>query len=130
VRTRGTPGRLTGAFTEKGEVFMIQELSNNEVFSNEYRNIAPKAGDLAAVFEKNGRNLLMRLDAEGAMSLPEAVLLIDSWKDQASLDVHHASPMMQTIMQLREKYDLHMRAERYTQENEAVSAADASFIRK
>ena len=109
---------------------MIQELSNNEVFSNEYRNIAPKAGDLAAVFEKNGRKLLMRLDAEGAMSLPEAVLLIDSWKDQASLDVHHASPMMQTIMQLREKYDLHMRAERYTQENEAVSAADASFIRK
>ena len=109
---------------------MIHELSNNEIFSNEYRNIAPKTGDLAAVFEKNGRNLLMRLDAEGAMSLPEAVLLIDSWKDQASLDVHHASPMMQTIMQLREKYDLHMRAERYTQENEAVSAADASFIRK
>ena len=61
---------------------------------------------------------------------PETVLLIDSWKDQASLDAHHASPMMQTIMQLREKYDLHMRAERYTQENEAVSAADASFIRK
>ena len=65
-----------------------------------------------------------------SMDDPETVLLIDSWKDQASLDVHHASPMMQTIMQLREKYDLHMRAERYTQENEAVSAADASFIRK
>ena len=61
---------------------------------------------------------------------PETVLLIDSWKDQASLDAHHASPMMQTIMQLREKYDLHMRAELYTQENEAVSAADASFITK
>lgn len=24
----------------------------------------------------------------------ETVLLIDSWRDQASLDVHHASPMM------------------------------------
>ena len=60
---------------------MIHELSNNEVFSNEYRNIAPKAGDLAAVFEKNGRNLLMRLDAEGAMSLPEAVLFADYWFD-------------------------------------------------
>ena len=33
--------------------YMIHELSNNEVFSNEYRNIAPKAGDLAAVFEKS-----------------------------------------------------------------------------
>ena len=60
---------------------MIQELTNNEAFSNEYRNIAPKAGDLAAVFEKNGRNLLMRLDAEGAMSLPEAVLFADYWFD-------------------------------------------------
>ena len=60
---------------------MIQELTNNEIFSNEYRNIAPKAGDLAAVFEKNGRNLLMRLDTEGAMSLPEAVLFADYWFD-------------------------------------------------
>ena len=60
---------------------MIQELTNNEIFSNEYRNIAPKAGDLAAVFEKNGRNLLMHLDAEGAMSLPEAVLFADYWFD-------------------------------------------------
>ena len=60
---------------------MIQELTDNEIFSNEYRNIAPKAGDLAAVFEKNGRNLLMRLDTEGAMSLPEAVLFADYWFD-------------------------------------------------
>ena len=64
------------------------------------------------------------------MDDPEPDLLIDSWKDQASLDVHHASQMMQTIMQLREKYDHHMRAERYSQEDEAVSASDASFIRQ
>ena len=38
----------------------------------------------------------------------ETVLLIDSWKDQHSIDVHHASPMMAKIMELREKYDLHM----------------------
>ncbi len=53
---------------------MIQELENNEVFSTEYRNAAPKKGDLAAVFEKDGRKLLMSLNAEGAMSLPDAVL--------------------------------------------------------
>ncbi|MDE6280893.1 MAG: antibiotic biosynthesis monooxygenase, partial [Oscillospiraceae bacterium] len=44
---------------------------------------------------------------------PETVLLIDAWRDQASLDIHHASPMMETIARLREKYDLHMRVERY-----------------
>ena len=44
---------------------------------------------------------------------PETVLLIDSWRDQKAIDAHHASPMMQTIAALREKYDLHMTVERY-----------------
>ena len=47
---------------------------------------------------------------------PGTVLLIDSWTDQAAIDSHHASPMMQKIMELREKYDLHMIAERFVSE--------------
>ena len=43
---------------------------------------------------------------------PETVLLIDSWESQEAIDAHHASPMMQTIAALREKYDLHMKVER------------------
>lgn len=39
---------------------------------------------------------------------PETVLLIDSWRDQAAIDAHHASPVMATVALLREKYDLHM----------------------
>lgn len=41
------------------------------------------------------------------------VLLIDSWQDQQALDKHHAMPVMQKIMELREKYDLHMKVEKY-----------------
>ncbi|MCR4661192.1 MAG: antibiotic biosynthesis monooxygenase [Clostridia bacterium] len=41
------------------------------------------------------------------------VLLIDSWQDQQALDKHHAMPVMQKIMELREKYDLHMEVEKY-----------------
>ena len=37
------------------------------------------------------------------MDDPETVLLIDIWKDQASIDMHHASPMMETIAQLRDR---------------------------
>ena len=59
---------------------------------------------------------------------PETVLLIDSWADQAAIDVHHASPMMATIAALREKYDLHMTEERYTSIND--NAEDERFIRK
>ncbi|MBO4909658.1 MAG: antibiotic biosynthesis monooxygenase, partial [Lachnospiraceae bacterium] len=47
------------------------------------------------------------------MKDPETVLLIDAWADQEAIDRHHASPMMQTIMNLREKYDLHMKVERF-----------------
>ena len=59
----------------------------------------------------------------------QTVLLIDSWKDQASLDIHHASPMMKQIAQLREKYDLHMRVERYIPDEQGIPASDEVFIR-
>ncbi len=64
------------------------------------------------------------------MEEEETVLLIDSWKDQKSIDIHHASPMMEKITQLREKYDLHMNVERYLSDDTEISSADASFIRK
>ncbi len=60
----------------------------------------------------------------------ETVLLIDSWKDQKSIDIHHASPMMETITQLRDKYDLHMNVERYFSDDTEISSKDVSFIRK
>ena len=60
----------------------------------------------------------------------ETVLLIDSWRDQVSLDVHHASPMMKKIMELREKYDLHMRVERYVSDDAGIPNADKDFIRE
>lgn len=58
---------------------------------------------------------------------PETVLLIDSWRDQAAIDAHHASPMMVRLASLREKYDLHMTAERFISDE---LGTDAAFIRK
>ncbi len=60
---------------------------------------------------------------------PETVMLVDSWRDQAAIDAHHASPMMARIAELREKYDLHMRAERYVSDEAGVPAGDQAFIR-
>jgi len=57
----------------------------------------------------------------------ETVLLIDSWRDQTALDAHHAGPLMAQIAALREKYDLHMRVERYAAADS--SPADETFIR-
>ena len=61
---------------------------------------------------------------------PETVLLIDSWVNQEAIDAHHASPMMQTIADLRTKYDLHMRAERYASDESSIPAKDQAFLRK
>ena len=61
---------------------------------------------------------------------PETVLLIDIWKDQKSLDIHHASPMMETIAQLREKYDIHMKVERYVTDEMGIPASDTKFIKE
>lgn len=60
----------------------------------------------------------------------ETVLLIDSWKDQQSLDIHHASPMMGKIMELREKYALRVKAERYVTDTDGFSDNDKKFIKE
>ena len=60
----------------------------------------------------------------------ETVLLIDSWKDQEAIDRHHSSPMMKEIAKLREKYDLHMTAERYVSDTDGIPQKDSEFIRQ
>lgn len=62
------------------------------------------------------------------MNDPESVLLIDSWRDQKALDAHHASVMMKQLAELREKYDLHMHAERYVSVDEPES--EKKYLRK
>ena len=71
----------------------------------------------------------MRYEYYQSLNFLETVLLIDCWKDQASIDFHHASPMMLEIAKLRDKYDLYMRVERYISDdtNENV---DHEFIIK
>ena len=61
---------------------------------------------------------------------PETVLLIDAWESQEAIDAHHASPMMETITVLREKYDLHMKVERYVSDDGGVPTADKKYIRR
>jgi len=64
------------------------------------------------------------------MDNTETVLLIDSWKDQHSIDIHHASPMMAKIKELREKYDLHMKVERYVSDEDGIPSTDKAFIKE
>ena len=71
----------------------------------------------------------LRYEYYQSLDDPETILLIDSWANQEALDVHHASPMMGQLAALRDKYDLHMKVERYTSDDTAPSSDD-KFIRK
>lgn len=60
----------------------------------------------------------------------ETLLLIDSWKNQQSIDTHHSSSMMEQIIKLREKYNLSMKVERYVTDEKGIPPIDQKFIRK
>lgn len=58
----------------------------------------------------------------------ETILLIDSWEDQKSIDHHHQTPMMADLAKLRDKYDLHMKIERFI--SNEVPEKDQKYLRK
>lgn len=47
-----------------------------------------------------------------------------------SLDLHHHSTVMKKILDLREKYDLHMRVERYVSDEAGIPERDKTFIKE
>ena len=69
----------------------------------------------------------LRYDYFIPMDDEESILLIDSWENQNSIDLHHKSSMMGQIIELREKYDLHMKVERYT--SDKLPDSDKAFIK-
>lgn len=85
------------------------------------------SGTVQAIRKEAGN---LKYDYFIKMDEPETVLLIDSWDSQAAIDAHHRSPMMKKIVELREKYDLHMSVERYTVDEAAVPSSDAAYIRR
>ena len=85
------------------------------------------SGTVAAIRDEEGN---LRYEYYQSLDDPGTILLIDQWRDQTAIDAHHASPMMQTIAALREKYDLHMTVERYVSDESGLPESDRSFIRK
>ena len=81
-------------------------------------------GTVSAIRAEDGN---LRYEYFFPMDDPETVLLIDSWRDQQAINGHHASLMMATIAALREKYDLHMKAERYVSDD---MGTDEKYIRR
>lgn len=59
----------------------------------------------------------------------ETILLIDRWVSQEALDTHHKSEMMQKIIELRNKYNLTMKVERFVDDVDNLKI-DEKYIKK
>ncbi len=68
------------------------------------------SGIVKAVRNEKGN---LKYDYYFPMDDKETVLLIDRWENQEALDIHHKSPMMDQIAQLRKKYNLKIKIERF-----------------
>ena len=102
-----------------------------------YTGIGDNARKFAEEMESSGTANLIRKEAGNIryeyflpISQPETVLLIDIWVNLEAIDRHHASPMMKTILDLREKYHLTVKAERYITDKNGIPKEDFNFIKK
>lgn len=95
--------------------------------AREFAREMVSSGVAAAIRAEDGN---LRYEYFFPMEDEETVLLINSWRDQQVLDAHHASPMMEKVMALRQKYDLQMRVERYVIDQDGFSANDKKFMTK
>ena len=86
-----------------------------------------RTGVVSAIRTEDGN---LRYEYFFPMDDPETGLLIDQWRDQEAIDVHHASPMMGQIAALREKYDLHMKVERFVSDDAGLPEKDLKFIKR
>ena len=99
----------------KGENGSARNFANEMISSGIVEEIRNKPGNL-------------RYEYFEPLDDKETILLIDSWEDQASLDKHHESDTMSKIMELRNKYDLHMKVEKYILDDN--NNQDEKYIRK
>lgn len=103
-------------------IYYTGENGNARKFAEEME----QSGTVAAIRAEEGN---LKYEYFYPKNDPETVLLIDSWESQEAIDKHHATPMMDKISELRNKYDLHMKVERYI-EDETIPEQDQNFIRK
>ena len=91
----------------------------------EFAKEMTSSGTVAKIRNEEGN---LRYEYYQSLNDPETILLIDSWENAEAIDRHHASEMMNTITELRNKYDLHMEVDRFTSLDNPKS--DDKFIRK
>lgn len=104
-------------------IYYTGENNNARKFAEEME----QSGTVAAIRKEAGNK---RYEYFYPKNDEQTVLLIDTWENQEALDKHHESPMMKKIAELRNKYNLHMKVERYVEDVSGVPDQDKKFIKE
>ena len=112
----------TSAMAITINIYYTGENQNARKFAEEME----QSGTAAAIRAEKGN---LRYEYFYPVNDEQTVLLIDSWENQEAIDRHHATPMMDKIIELRNKYDLHMKVERYIEDTAGIPNQDTKFIR-
>lgn len=103
-------------------IYYTGEKDNARKFAEEMIS----SGTVALIKAEEGN---LKYDYYFPIDDPSTVLLIDSWISQEAIDIHHNSPMMKKITELRNKYNLHMVVERYISDDN-IPEHDQKYIKK
>ena len=106
--------RFTLNIYYKGENGSAKEFAKEMISSGIVDEIKSKTGNI-------------RYDYYIPLEDNETILLIDSWENEEALLKHHESETMKKIIDLREKYNLHMKVEKYILDD---SNLESKYIRK
>lgn len=98
--------------TEDNLRFFINEMINNGIVDRIRKQPGNLKYEYFIPFEEVGK-----------------ILLVDQWSSQQALDVHHQSPMMQEIIELRNKHELEMEVERFANDNISITSNDRKYIK-
>lgn len=104
-------------------IYYTGENNNARKFAEEME----QSGTVAAIRKEAGNR---RYEYFYPKNDEQTVLLIDTWENQEALNKHHNSPMMNKIAELRNKYSLHMKVERYIEDISGVPDQDKKFIKE
>ena len=104
-------------------IYYTGENNNARKFAEEME----QSGTVAAIRKEAGNR---RYEYFYPKNDEQTVLLIDTWENQEALNKHHNSPMMNKIAELRNKYNLHMKVERYVEDVSGVPDQDKKFIKE
>lgn len=115
----------TETVSKTGPVTVNLRYTGKDGAARKFADEMISSGTVEAIRAETGN---LRYEYYASLDDPETILLIDCWENQEAVDAHHATAMMKTITELREKYDLHMTVERYV--GAETPASDEKFLRK